>query len=64
LQNQIRAKNGSILVTDDWAGAIYRISYSKKYGLSCLEAACAPGVPAVLNDLRSGATNVRTETIL
>ena len=23
-------KDGSILVADDWAGAIYRISYSKK----------------------------------
>jgi glucose/arabinose dehydrogenase len=23
------AKDGSILVSDDWAGAIYRISYSK-----------------------------------
>ncbi len=26
----ILAKDGSILVADDWAGAIYRISYSKK----------------------------------
>src|SRR5713101_4637041 len=26
----IQAKDGSILVADDWAGAIYRISYSKK----------------------------------
>jgi glucose/arabinose dehydrogenase len=26
----IMAKDGSILVADDWAGAIYRISYSKK----------------------------------
>ena len=26
----ILAKDGSILVSDDWAGAIYRISYSKK----------------------------------
>ena len=26
----IIAKDGSILVADDWAGAIYRISYSKK----------------------------------
>jgi glucose/arabinose dehydrogenase len=26
----VLAKDGSILVADDWAGAIYRISYSKK----------------------------------
>jgi glucose/arabinose dehydrogenase len=26
----IQDKDGSILVADDWAGAIYRISYSKK----------------------------------
>jgi glucose/arabinose dehydrogenase len=26
----ILSKDGSILVADDWAGAIYRISYSKK----------------------------------
>lgn len=25
----ILAKDGSILVADDWAGAIYRISYAK-----------------------------------
>ncbi len=25
----VMAKDGSILVADDWAGAIYRISYSK-----------------------------------
>jgi glucose/arabinose dehydrogenase len=24
------AKDGSILVADDWGGAIYRISYDKK----------------------------------
>jgi len=28
--NIILARIGSILVADDWAGAIYRISYSKK----------------------------------
>jgi len=26
----VLAKDGSILVADDWAGAIYRISYDKK----------------------------------
>ena len=26
----IQAKDGSILVADDWAGALYRISYDKK----------------------------------
>jgi glucose/arabinose dehydrogenase len=26
----ILAKDGSILVVDDWVGAIYRISYNKK----------------------------------
>ena len=26
----VLAKDGSMLVADDWAGAIYRISYSKK----------------------------------
>ena len=25
----VLAKDGSILVADDWAGAIYRISYKK-----------------------------------
>ena len=25
----IQAKDGSILIADDWAGAIYRISYDK-----------------------------------
>jgi glucose/arabinose dehydrogenase len=25
----VLAKDGSILIADDWAGAVYRISYSK-----------------------------------
>jgi len=25
----LQAKDGSLLVADDWAGAIYRISYAK-----------------------------------
>ena len=30
----ILAKDGSILVADDWAGAIYRISYARSKGLT------------------------------
>jgi hypothetical protein len=57
LQNQIRAKNGSILVTEDWAGAVYRISYSKKYGLSRLikreSITKPPALPSVSRHLNS-----------